>query len=225
MNREGILAHLHARPAPGPARVDYFHRIYGQITGWIAEVDRQWMCDHLPEIALAYPREMRIVEVGTFGGGTARGLVAMTGGRITCTDNWSDFHPDGADGGYCSHAGCATGPEFFWTILGKKVCTADPPYMPDLSGCVDELITGDSRAVGSAWSTPIDLLLVDGDHSYEVALADIKNFGRHVVPGGVILVDDYDMPPVASACEEALRAPEWETLRGPPAKLVAYRRT
>lgn len=211
MNREQILANLRAAPPSGGGRVDYFHEIYAQITGWITGPDREWLCDNLPEIALAYPHEMRVVEVGTFGGSTARGLIALTGGRITSMDNWTDFHAE--------DAGVPTGPDFFW----KNIRT----YGPDLSSRVDALITGNSREIGIAWNKPIDLLLVDGDHSYEGALADLQNFAKHVVQGGYCLVDDYDMPFVQRACEAYFTPNDWETIRRPepaPAHLLCMKR-
>jgi len=52
-----------------------------------------------------------------------------------------------------------------------------------------ELICSDSRLV--SWERPIDLLFVDGGHSYEVVRSDIETFGAHVVAGGVMAFHDY----------------------------------
>lgn len=202
MDHVQIMQNLRDAPPPGLARVDYFHRVYSQITGWITTADKHWLCDFLPEVALAYPRDMRIVEVGTYGGSTARGLIALTGGRVVCVDNWMDHHP--------GDNGCETGPESFWKNLRT--------YGPDLSMFVDALLTGDSHEVGPRWLLPIDLLLIDGDHSYPGALADLRDFGRHVVGGGYCLVDDYDMPFVKQACDEFFggAASDWAVVRAPP---------
>lgn len=35
-----------------------------------------------------------------------------------------------------------------------------------------------------------DIFMVDGGHSYEVATADLNNAVHHIVPGGVLLIDD-----------------------------------
>ncbi len=52
-----------------------------------------------------------------------------------------------------------------------------------------ELICQDSRQV--AWDRQIDLLFVDGGHTYEVVRSDIERFGPHVVAGGIMAVHDY----------------------------------
>ncbi len=52
-----------------------------------------------------------------------------------------------------------------------------------------ELIVGDSRKV--RWNRTIDLLFVDGGHTYEVVRSDIERFGPHVVAGGIMAVHDY----------------------------------
>ena len=53
-----------------------------------------------------------------------------------------------------------------------------------------EFICGDTRYM--SWDRPIHLLFVDGGHRYEIVKSDIKNFGPHVVPGGIIAVHDYN---------------------------------
>lgn len=52
-------------------------------------------------------------------------------------------------------------------------------------------ITKDSGAVALRWKRPIDLLFVDGSHSYDGAMADTK-FAEHVKPGGKVVFHDYD---------------------------------
>jgi len=53
-----------------------------------------------------------------------------------------------------------------------------------------EVICKDTRQMGS-WARPIHFLFVDGGHRYEVVKSDIKNFGKHVVVGGIIAFHDY----------------------------------
>lgn len=53
-------------------------------------------------------------------------------------------------------------------------------------------ILGDSQAVGKAWDGPqIDLLFIDGDHSYEGCLGDLVAWREHVWTGGLIVFHDY----------------------------------
>lgn len=67
---------------------------------------------------------------------------------------------------------------------------------------------------------------VDGDHSYEGALLDLRTVCSHLVPGGLVVVDDYEFPGVERAVAQmsretelievhrrqllALRAPGWK---------------
>ena len=53
------------------------------------------------------------------------------------------------------------------------------------------IIEDDSREVGKRWNDPIDLLWIDGGHSYEFVYSDLYNFGRHAE---VIALHDYNNP-------------------------------
>ena len=53
------------------------------------------------------------------------------------------------------------------------------------------VVIGDSQKVYVELEDEIDLLYVDGDHTYEYALGDFLRFEPYVRPGGYILVDDY----------------------------------
>lgn len=48
-----------------------------------------------------------------------------------------------------------------------------------------------SLEVASEWSGPIDLLYVDGWHSYDAVLADGEAWLSHLSPQGVVIFDDY----------------------------------
>ena len=47
----------------------------------------------------------------------------------------------------------------------------------------------------ASWREPIDLLFLDGDHSFEGVTRDFREWGRHVRPGGVILVHTSQQSP------------------------------
>lgn len=53
-----------------------------------------------------------------------------------------------------------------------------------------EFITGDSSTVGKSWNKPIDLLVIDGDHSFEGCRKDILAWWLHVKPGGIVFFHD-----------------------------------
>jgi predicted O-methyltransferase YrrM len=41
------------------------------------------------------------------------------------------------------------------------------------------------------WELPIDVLFLDGDHSYDGCLRDFISFNSFVRRGGIIVFDDY----------------------------------
>ncbi|WP_462188625.1 MULTISPECIES: class I SAM-dependent methyltransferase [unclassified Frankia] len=58
---------------------------------------------------------------------------------------------------------------------------------------VEDVVTavvGRSERVGRWWSTPADLLFLDGGHTEEQAQADYEAWGRHVRPGGLLAIHD-----------------------------------
>src|SRR5690606_13040831 len=94
-----------------------------------------------------------IVEIGClYGGMTAvMGLAARKSVHIVTIDDFS-WHP--ADD-------VPTSPELLLANMAKV-------------GIQDvEVIKGDSREIGPAWDRPIDLLWIDGGHSFEYVRADL----------------------------------------------------
>lgn len=55
-------------------------------------------------------------------------------------------------------------------------------------------IHGDANMVAKLWEKPIDLLFIDGDHSYEGVKQDTLAWEPKVIKGGTILFHDYDHP-------------------------------
>jgi predicted O-methyltransferase YrrM len=53
-------------------------------------------------------------------------------------------------------------------------------------------IHGDSKDIGASWEGPmVDLVFVDGDHSYEGCVGDILAWWPHLRVGGLMAVHDY----------------------------------
>jgi predicted O-methyltransferase YrrM len=54
-----------------------------------------------------------------------------------------------------------------------------------------------SEEVAGSWNSPIDLLFIDGDHSYDGAKRDWELFSRHLSPFGVAIFHDtiWDLKP------------------------------
>lgn len=60
------------------------------------------------------------------------------------------------------------------------------------AGYTAKSFVGDSYGVGRIfWSEPIDILIVDGDHSYEGVSRDIEAWLPHMKPDGLIFFHDY----------------------------------
>jgi len=57
-----------------------------------------------------------------------------------------------------------------------------------------EFIHGDSKEIIKTWEKEIDILLIDGDHSYEGVQADFRFWEPYVKEGGIILLHDVLWP-------------------------------
>ena len=130
-----------------------------------------------------------IVEIGClYGGMTAVMGLANPEARITTIDDFS-WHP--ADDVPTSRA--------LLYINMEKIGVNNVT-------CIE----GDSRELGRDWNELIDLLWIDGGHSFDYVWQDLKNFGPHAQ---VIALHDYDNPAwksIRQAVEKFLSAnPEW----------------
>jgi predicted O-methyltransferase YrrM len=61
-----------------------------------------------------------------------------------------------------------------------------------------ELLVGDSRTI-EVDTGEVDLVLIDGEHSYDAARNDFERFGRRVGVGGAVLFDDVADDPIVPA--------------------------
>ena len=52
-------------------------------------------------------------------------------------------------------------------------------------------IVRSSREVAASWSDPIELLWIDGDHSYKGVCEDIESWADKILPGGFMAFHDY----------------------------------
>ena len=51
------------------------------------------------------------------------------------------------------------------------------------------ILYGDSRTIEIDTGT-VDLVLIDGDHTYEGTMSDFRRFGTRVRKGGMVVIDD-----------------------------------
>ncbi len=69
-------------------------------------------------------------------------------------------------------------------------------------------ILKDSKQVAKEWTKKVDMVFIDGDHSYEGASGDIAGWIPHIKKGGLMLIHDYNAGPWPSVCravDELLR--------------------
>lgn len=195
-------------PDDPQAALAWIHARYVQVFGWISEPDKLFLVKFLPQIASEFADPIHIIELGTFDGGSTRGLIALTGGYVTGIDNWSAF---AGAGEVHLHGVWNSGEEKFWNTL---------KYHIDLSSHVKRVVSGNSNEVGQTWDEPIHLLFIDADHQYDTAIADMRLFCPWVVQNGYVLVDDYDQETVRRACGEYFTE-AWEIIRIPNTSTTA----
>ena len=65
-----------------------------------------------------------------------------------------------------------------------------------------EIVKGNSWRIGKNWKGEIDILFIDGDHSYEGVKKDFINWEPHVVKGGYILMHDANFKGVKKMMKE-----------------------
>ncbi len=144
-----------------------------------------WLAGRVPKHGLA-------LEVGSFKGKStcfiASGLDPSA--RLACVDTW---HNDAMP--YDNHGDVMS--EFLENVSGYRNSI--------------ETHRGRSIDVAARWHRPIDLLFIDGDHSYEGCSTDLKAWLGFVRPGGWIAFHDSSEEGVARAISEFLP----KTLRGP----------
>ncbi len=158
------------------------------IPGYLHPVEGRclhWLAGRVPKQGLA-------LEVGSFKGKStcfiASGLAPSA--HLACVDTWhNDAMPYDPPGDYMSE------------------------FLENVSKYLDVIEThrGRSKDVSASWHRPIDLLFIDGDHSYEGCSTDLKAWLRFVRPGGWVAFHDSSEEGVAQAISECFP----KTLRGP----------
>jgi predicted O-methyltransferase YrrM len=84
-------------------------------------------------------------------------------------------------------------------------------------GCSDDILPALRR------EPPLDLVLIDGNHGFPMPMLDWYYAGSLLRAGGLLVVDDTQLPAVAHLCAFIDRDPRWAEYRRTE-KWVAYRR-
>lgn len=147
--------------------------------------------------------KLRVVEIGSFSGNSAKAVVAAVNGQceMWCVDTWRGTTND-TSGKFVDTLVRESGnPEVMFEIFKQNV--------GDLLGHEILAVHATSLDAASRWEAgKLDLVFIDADHSYEAVRADIQAWIRHVRPGGIIAGHDYGgeprFPGVKKAVEELL---------------------
>jgi len=144
----------------------------------------------LGALAASVPAGGLIVEIGGLYGGTTSVLaLANPGARVVTIDEFS-WSP-AADRPPASAAGLRA-------------------EMARIGAGNVTVVEGDSAIIGPAWDEKIDLLFIDGGHSFEAVRTDLENFVKHAQ---VVACHDWKnkvWPSVRLAIKDYVRIhPEW----------------
>lgn len=135
------------------------------------------------ELVRRLPEDALIVEIGSFFGrstvamaaacrGTARRIIAVD----TFRGNAGDFFNGKNDNVKWE------GEDFFIVFMNNLRERKLERYVVPLRGV--------SRVIGGFWASPIDMIFIDGSHSYDDVMADLENFVPWVRQGGCIALHD-----------------------------------
>ncbi len=189
--------------------------------GWMCQPER----DFLFNAAKLMQPHQRFLEIGVYGGTTLAlfALLAPHSCEIIGMDSWENDTPN-------------NDPDTGQPVDLRTFCIRNL----EKGGVADRvrLIDGSSHMHGPHWNMSLDVLIIDGDHTYDGAKQDLIDFARWVVPGGLLIMDDYwSDTAVSSATEDWLRGEmidawrlEWGFLcehnetNGLVSKMRAYRR-
>lgn len=134
------------------------------------------ICEELPE-------RPYMMEIGIFKGATL--------------SLWHLLKPKAFTCGISPMNGAGTGwtEDDYWghlnTIFGKfnaETKDKNPPIIIEGLSQADNILTDMNRL--SLEIGGFNMIYVDGDHSYSVALSDLTNYSRFIKPGGYLVIDD-----------------------------------
>ena len=175
-----------------------------EINTWVKTLDKDDRPRVQPaEIALLthYTRQLvlydTLMEIGTGWGGSVAIFnkvcesAGRSNGRIVTIDNGSNFSRFGPKDG-------TTYDDFISNRL-----TSIYGVRANRLGAGVFCVHADSTKL--CWpARDINLLFIDGAHTYEGVRGDIKNMVPHIVSGGVVIFHDYHMEGVKKAMDEFL---------------------
>ena len=192
---------------------------YTSINGWLS-VDEAIT---LFELAKGLPDSApRAVEIGSWEGKRsvciAQGLRDKPGAQLTCIDPFDASGDDESRGAYDGRAQDLKGP--LRSAFEENLAAASVRDLVDVRA-------GFSHDHVAAIHEPIDLLFLDGDHSYEAIRRDFVEWSPKVKVGGYLAMHDVVHPvhegPRQVVNELIKDAPQWTDQRYVDSMFVARR--
>ncbi len=137
-----------------------------------------YIYEELQRVAAQSPGD--ILEIGSFKGLSVIYLYAGNQGRnqIYCIDLWDAEPARGKKEN--QRTGRRAKPSIYQSFLNNVDCIK-ANVIP---------IKANSQDV--EWKTPLGMLFIDGDHSFEGCRADYERFAHYVIPGGFLAIHDYN---------------------------------
>jgi len=129
----------------------------------------------LQGIVSRLPQGSCVVEIGSYLGRSSAFICEALPGKsqLVCIDIWEND-----------------------TMKPKRQKDAFLKFKKNMAGYENKYtaIRGKSNEVVCTWQRPIDLLWIDGDHSYEACLSDLTRWFPHLKQGCWVVVHDYLHP-------------------------------
>ncbi|HEX5053388.1 MAG TPA: class I SAM-dependent methyltransferase [Planctomycetota bacterium] len=155
---------------------------YASIDGWLT-VDEAIA---LYELARSLPQDRAVaVEIGCWQGKSsvciARGLAGKNAPRLCCIDPFDASGDRQSEGEYAGRAGTLAGP-----LRSAFEANLEAAGVRNIV----EVVQGLSYEHAAAWQGAIDLLFLDGDHSFDAVCRDFTDWAPKVRPGGFVALHD-----------------------------------
>ena len=126
----------------------------------------------LYKFGIEQPQQSTFVEIGSYLGASSCFLAAAAVKRksvLHCVDTWYND-------------GMSEGKRDTWKEFQINTNCFRDAIIPH---------KGKSLDIANSFKEPIDLLFIDGDHSYEGCRSDVESWFPHLKPGGLIIMHDY----------------------------------
>ena len=179
---------------------------------------------YLFQLASDAPANARVVEVGSWMGASTCFIAAGLKGaeaKIHAVDNFQGLSTCGEDAAWYNRHFRRLGASSTLDIFRDNFAAL---------GLADraEPVVSDSLAAAqtlAAHRGAIDLIFIDGDHSYDACRADIAAWAPYVKPGGVIAFHDFGSRAdgVTRAIFEAIKAGRFAEIVGVAGTIIAFR--